>query len=71
MSFHAHFRCDGCEDILHVEDESEMYEKGWLVLSFGEDEGAQHFCSLPCSARWALSDLAKEAVEAATKDKEE
>lgn len=71
MSFHAHFRCDGCEDALHVEDESELYEKGWVVLAFGEVEDSRHFCSLPCIMRWSDSDLAREAVEAATHPEEE
>lgn len=71
MSYNTHFRCDQCEDILHVEDEGEAYEEGWLVLSFGEDEGASHFCSLSCVSRWADSDQAREAVAASMNQKED
>ena len=71
MSYHAHFRCDGCEDILHVENESELYENGWQVYSFGEEETAFHFCSLKCVGRWADTDLAREAVSTAINHEEE
>lgn len=71
MTFHAHYRCDGCEEILHVEDESQLYEAGWQVYSFGEDEAAYHFCSLPCVSRWANTELAQEAVKAAINHEEE
>lgn len=71
MSYHAHFRCDGCEDVLHVEDEAELYAAGWQVYSFGEEEAAFHFCSLACVSRWADTDLAREAVSAAINNEEE
>lgn len=70
MSYHAHFRCDGCEDALYVEDESDLYANGWQVYSFGEEEAAFHFCSLDCVARWSQTDLAREAVEAAIRKEE-
>jgi len=71
MSFNTHYRCDQCESILHVEDESELYEERWLVLSFGEGEDAYHFCSLPCCAHWTVSESSVAIVEAATQHRDE
>ena len=71
MSFNTHFRCDQCEAMLHVEDEGELYEEGWLVLSFGVGEDAYHFCSLACASRWTGADSSVATVEAAVHRDEE
>lgn len=61
MSINTHARCDWCEEVLFVDDESELLDEGWLTVCVGDEK--RDFCCLPHLAKWSESPDTVELVE--------